>query len=139
MLPLPVEYEGAPTRVVHHSDTSWSITVQAKSPEILRLRLSAVPGWHATISGRPLHLSTWDKGVMLAARVPAGNYVVDVQYWPTFFSLGIHIALIAGIVMIVGVMIAWLWTKRAVALQKRNRPKLSFSPDAEGDHAARHP
>ena len=94
-LPIPVTYQGVPDPVVVHSPTSWSVDVKTKTSEYVRLRLSSVPGWHATIDGRAIPLGPWANGAMLEARVPAGSQVVHLEYWPTLFSTGIHIAFIA--------------------------------------------
>jgi uncharacterized membrane protein YfhO len=58
---------------------------------VLRLRLTDVPGWHATLDGRPLRLERFS-AIMLQARIPAGNHTVELQYWPGSFTLGIVLA-----------------------------------------------
>lgn len=133
-VPIPTVFQGQPDPVVVHSPTSWSVVVKSKTPQFLRLRLSAVPGWHATIDGRGLPLGTWASGAMLDARVPAGTYVVRLQYWPSLFSTGIHIVLIAVLLMAVGVAVAWFRTRRMRASPHSNA-KTEASPQLESDHA----
>jgi uncharacterized membrane protein YfhO len=63
----------------------------ATGPQVLRLRLTDVPGWHATLDGRPLALQKY-AGVMLQAEIPAGHHTVDLHYWPASFTLGLALA-----------------------------------------------
>lgn len=73
---------------------TWHMMVNAQAPSELRLRLTNVPGWHATIDGRPVPLETFN-GVMLQMQVPKGHHVVTVTYWPVRFTFGLVLALIA--------------------------------------------
>ncbi len=67
---------------------------------MLRLRVTALPGWHATIDGHPLALQHWAEGAMLEARVPGGRHVIEAHYWPGLFSAGLvaALAVLAGFV-----------------------------------------
>ena len=65
--------------------------------QVLRLRLTDEPGWHATIDGRPLALVPY-AGVMLQARNPPGNHIVELHYWPETFTAGLILA--AGCVLV---------------------------------------
>jgi hypothetical protein len=55
------------------------------------LRLTDVPGWHATIDGRPLALRPF-AGIMMQAVIPPGRHVVEVGYWPSRFTAGLVLA-----------------------------------------------
>ena len=68
-----------------------------RGPQLLRLRLTDVPGWGATIDGRPLTLHAWATGAMLEARVPSGRHVIELHYWPPLFSAGLGVG--AGVVL----------------------------------------
>jgi Bacterial membrane protein YfhO len=59
-----------------------------------------VPGWHATIDGRPLRLDRFS-GVMFQARIPAGRHVLQLYYWPTAFTVGSVLAAssVAGLLL----------------------------------------
>ena len=70
---------------------SVTLVTHAHRETVLRLRLTDVPGWHATIDGRPLALSRF-AGVMLQARIPPGRHTVELHYWPTTFTIGIVLA-----------------------------------------------
>ncbi len=76
---------GTPVAVVRPDPRSWRVVTDGATPQVLRLRLTDVPGWHATIDGRPLRLDTF-AGTMLQARIPAGRHTVELRYWPGAFS-----------------------------------------------------
>ena len=78
--------------VTHPGPASWKLVTHSNSRSVLRLRLTDVPGWHATIDGKALALHPF-AGVMLQARLPAGTHTVELRYWPTSFTVGIILAL----------------------------------------------
>jgi len=80
-----------PVSVTHPDLASWKIETRARVPSVLRLRLTDVPGWHATVDGKPVALERYS-GVMLQARVPAGAHTVELHYWPVAFTAGIVLA-----------------------------------------------
>jgi Bacterial membrane protein YfhO len=91
--PLPGKYApGTPVNVAHPSPSTWKMVTSATAPSILRLRLTDVPGWQATIDGKPVDVRHF-AGVMLQLRVPAGHHVVELRYWPTTFTTGIVLAI----------------------------------------------
>jgi hypothetical protein len=102
---------GTPVPVVHPEARSWKVQVDTARTADLRLRLTDVPGWHATIDGRPLTLESFST-VMLEARVPAGRHIVTLSYWPTSFSVGIALSVMG----VIGLMTA------LVVGARRNRP-----------------
>ena len=102
--PRPGIYAAGTQVPVSHSDpASWTVHTEAKVPSSLRLRLTDVPGWHATIDGRPVPLQQF-AGVMLQVDVPAGRHVVELHYWPSAFTHGIILAGVA----VIGFVIAWV-------------------------------
>ncbi len=62
-----------------------------RGDQVLRLRLTDEPGWHATIDGHSLVLTPY-AGVMMQARIPPGHHLIEVKYWPFLFTLGIVVA-----------------------------------------------
>ena len=78
---------------------------------MVRLRLTDVPGWHATIDGRPLPLTTF-AGVMLQARVPPGRHTIELHYWPATFTWGIVLAAMAAIGLVAALVIDALRRRR---------------------------
>jgi hypothetical protein len=113
--PLPVDAGGIPVAVTHPSAASLRTVTDASAPRILRLRLTALPGWHATIDGRSLPLEHWAEGAMLEAKVPAGHHVVEVQYWPGLFSAGLATAGAVLMGMAGASVIAWRRRRRREA------------------------
>jgi len=97
---LSVDTPGTPVAVTHPDDSTWKVRVEDPDGALLRLRLTDVPGWHATIDGRPLALEPWAQGTMLEAKVPAGTHVVELHYWPDLFSAGIVIAAASGATLV---------------------------------------
>ena len=85
--------EGTPVAVTHPDPARWKLVTDSPTPQVLRLRLTNVPGWHASIDGKPLALETY-AGVMLQARVPAGQHRVELNYWPTTFTVGIVLSVL---------------------------------------------
>jgi len=104
--------------VSHPGPASWRLTTDAAGPRVLRLHLTDVPGWHASIDGRPLPLTRFD-GAMLEAVVPAGHHTVELHYWPTAFSVGIVLAVLAVLGLAAGVV---------VDRRLRVRPAAAVSP-----------
>jgi hypothetical protein len=109
---------GNAVAVTHPTPATWRITTQATTPQVLRLRLTDVPGWHATIDGQPLALSRFS-GVMLQARIPAGRHVIEASYWPSTFTLGLVLALISATGLTSGLVVAW---RRRVKFDVTSRP-----------------
>jgi hypothetical protein len=108
---------GTPVNVTHPDPASWKIVTDSASPQVLRLHLTAVPGWHATIDGRALPLSRLS-GAMLQARLPAGRHTVELNYWPDTFSIGLGLAACSVVGMVV-----------ALGLSRRRR---GVAPSAPG-------
>ncbi len=100
----PVEARGTPVEVSHPVPTEWKLTTHASRPTVLRLRLTDVPGWHASIDGKPLPLSKF-AGVMLQAHIPAGTHTVKLNYWPTTFTVGIVLAVLVACGMVAGLSV----------------------------------
>ncbi len=97
-------------------DGAWSVAVRAPRAGQLIVRLTDVPGWHATIDGRPAKLSPY-LGVMQTLQVPAGAHVVRLWYWPSLFTAGIALALVAA-----ALLAGWLrWSRARVRAPGRGQ------------------
>jgi hypothetical protein len=102
---------GIPVPVVHPDPASWRVETSSIVPQVLRLRLTDVPGWHATIDGRSVPLERYS-GIMLQVRVPAGRHLVELHYWPTSFSLGLFIAACSAIALTSAMVVGRLVHRR---------------------------
>jgi hypothetical protein len=103
--------EDADLPVSHPSPASWDLVIHSKHPGTLRLRLTDVPGWHASIDGRPLTLTSYE-GVMLQARIPAGIHHVELRYWPDTFTTGLVLALLALFSLVLALIIGPLQRRK---------------------------
>ena len=99
---LPGKYAAGTTiKVSHPNPNAWTMSTIATAPSVLRLRLSDVPGWHATVDGKTVRLHQF-AGIMMELRVPAGQHLVELRYWPNTFTTGIVLALcsLLGLVIV---------------------------------------
>jgi hypothetical protein len=99
-----VKAPGAPVPVTYPTPTSWKVETNASSDQVLRLRLIDVPGWHASIDGRPLPLVQF-AGAMFQAKIPAGRHTIELHYWPDTFNAGIVIAACTAIITLVALLV----------------------------------
>ena len=102
---------GTPVYVTHPSPASWKLTTSANVPEALRLRLADIPGWQASIDGRPLALGPFS-GIMLEARIPSGRHTIELRYWPDTFTTGLVLAAAAAIGITMAGIFAMLHRRR---------------------------
>jgi hypothetical protein len=115
---------GADVPIDQDDPSTWSMTTSFADERVLRLHLSDLPGWAATIDGRPLALRTF-AGSMLEATVPAGHHVVVVHYWPKAFTYGLW-AFLAGVLGLGG----WLAFEQRV--RRRRSPGRSAGDPSTG-------
>ncbi len=87
------------------------MTTESKTPQVLRLHLTNVPGWHATIDGRPLPLKQYSL-IMFQARIPPGRHVIELNYWPSTFTEGIVLAVLAAVGLLVAPFAAYALRRR---------------------------
>jgi hypothetical protein len=117
---LATEAPGTPLAVTYPGPASWRVVTDQPTDSIVRLRLTDVPGWQATVDGRPLHLEPWATGSMLEARVPAGRHVVELHYWPAAFSAGLVVgAVSAGALVLATAGGSW----RSVRRRRASTPR----------------
>jgi hypothetical protein len=106
-----VDARGTAVAVTHPEARSWRVVTDGTRPEVLRLRLTDVPGWHATIDGRALPLEQY-AGVMLQAQIPSGRHVMVLSYWPTELTVGIGLAIISGLALAMGLVLGLVSRRR---------------------------
>ena len=98
--------------VRHPTDASWQVRTDRSAPSVLRLRLTALPGWHATIDGRPLALTTWGDGAMWQATIPPGPHVIALSYFPGLFRAGLVIAAVVAAALMMAAVVGWRRRRR---------------------------
>jgi hypothetical protein len=126
--PFPgVDATGSPVPIRNLDSSSWTMVVDTTHPAVLRLRLTDVPGWHATIDGRPLQLYGFD-GIMLQARVPAGRHVIELSYWPATFSTGLVLAALSALALALLLVSAMIRARAGPDTDDR----LELGSDSEG-------
>ena len=106
----PARVVGDPVAVSHPSPSQWHLTTSSDVPQALRLHLTNTPGWNATIDGKPLMLQPY-AGMMLQARIPAGEHTIDLHYWPRTLTEGILLAS-ASALFLVGLLVGSSVRKR---------------------------
>jgi hypothetical protein len=109
---LPDKYaSGAPVRVTHPSPSAWKMVTHSNAPSVLRLRLTNVPGWRATIDGKSVDVASF-ADIMLQLRVPPGRHVVELHYWPKRLSVGLVLAGCAACGLAILLAVAWIRSRR---------------------------
>ncbi len=91
---------GTPVPVTHPDPATWRLEISGDRPQVLRLHLTDVPGWHATVDGRPLVLQRYLE-MMLQARVPAGRHLIVLHYRPPAFTAGLGLAAAAVLGLVI--------------------------------------
>jgi hypothetical protein len=97
---------GTPVIVSYPDPGSWRMVSRSAQPQLLRLRLTDVPGWHASIDGKALGLERFS-GIMLQARIPPGSHVVELHYWPETFTVGLVCAAGGAAGLALGGLFGW--------------------------------
>lgn len=101
---------GRPLRLTYQNGSSVELSTASPTAQVLRVHIANVPGWHATIDGKPLALLPY-AGVMLQARIPPGHHAISLRYWPNTFSIGILLAVLSAIGLSVAVLLTE-WARR---------------------------
>ena len=104
------------------------MTTESTTPQVLRLHLTNVPGWHATIDGRPLPLKQYSL-IMFQARIPPGRHVIELNYWPSAFTEGIVLAVLAAVGLLTAPLVAYALRRGRGRRGSGPRPR---APDAGG-------
>ncbi|MHB1988021.1 MAG: YfhO family protein [Acidimicrobiales bacterium] len=105
---------GHVTRVRQASPSQYDLRVRTgrgESRARLLIRVTDVPGWHATINGRPVELARADK-VMMSLPVPAGSNEIRLWYWPTRLTEGLGAAGLGVVVLVAWAVLSWRRRRR---------------------------
>ncbi len=101
----PDRARGRPVPVRETTPNSLAMNTHGTGPHVLRVRLTDVDGWHATLDGHPLALERF-AGIMVQAKIPTGRHTVEFTYWPRSFTAGIVLAVVAAIGLLVSGVVA---------------------------------
>ena len=113
----PDDAPGTALPVDHPSPSSWKIITVGDKAQVLRLRLTDDPGWHATIDGRPLALVPY-ASVMLQARIPPGTHTVELHYWPDLFTVGLVVAGVCAFLLLTASIVTFLHRRKSSAVAR---------------------
>ena len=116
----PSAARSTPLAVDRTDPARWKVATDAATPQILRLRLTNVPGWKATIDGHPLALEPY-AGIMLQAAVPAGRHVVELRYWPSTFTAGLVLAGCAVVGLVAALIVDHIRRRRRMGTASHGR------------------
>jgi Bacterial membrane protein YfhO len=115
----PTDKLGKAVNVEWPNPSTARVVTTSSTPQVLRIRIASVPGWHATIDGQPLALFPY-LSMMFEAYVPPGHHVIELTYWPKQFSEGIVLAGLAVAGLAVAGVVVW---RRSVTT--RTDPRLT--------------
>ena len=96
---------GKPVPSTRPAPNQLRVSMDSSSTQVLRLREANVPGWKASIDGKPLALHKF-AGLMLEATIPAGHHVIELTYWPPLFTAGLVLALLTVIGLVAALVVA---------------------------------
>ena len=96
---------GRPLVLRWPSPSTVAVDLTARHPSVVRLHLQRVPGWSATIDGRPLALRSYSVA-MQQADVPAGHHLIRLTYRPAAFVTGLWLATLSLVVIGGAVLLA---------------------------------
>ena len=98
----PAEAAGTPVRVSDPNPAQWRLVTDSSKEQVLRLHLTDVPGWRATIDGRPLSLGNspascckpvYRLGVTLLSSATGPPHSLPasfLRWWPSLCSPEYH-------------------------------------------------
>jgi hypothetical protein len=74
-------------KVIHPNNASYVLTLRTLQPKQLAIRITDVPGWHASADGHSLALHQ-APGDLMSTVVPAGTKRIVLTYDPTLLQVG---------------------------------------------------
>lgn len=103
------------TATAHPVASTWTVRVRAPVRAELVVRITDVPGWHATVDGHAVVLGTPD-GLMMQVSVAPGTHTIHLWYLPSRFVDGLFIALIVLLAFAVAGILPLVLRGRSVGL-----------------------
>ena len=123
----------AETVVPFRSDAAGhlAMSVEAAEPAVLHIHISDLPGWRATVDGRPVAVKRWDQAMMEIAVGP-GRHQIGLTYRPAAWIFGLWIAL-ATVVAVLVALSEPLWRAHLGAISRRLRRRDPASRGRESE------
>lgn len=118
--------------VNYGSGDGFQINVQLSRPRRLAAHITAVPGWSATVDGRPLALRD-SGGLVFTAHLPAGRDRVAFRYWPRLFTVGLVLAALAFCAIVIGGVVSSVQLRGNESVPKRKAADGSVYGGTVGD------
>ncbi len=100
--------------------SSIHFVVDPRQPSTLHIHITDLPGWKATVDGRPLALHSWGSA-MLEASVPAGQETIVLTYWPHAFTDGLVVAGATALGLAMALLVSWRRRLRRGEAGRRRR------------------
>ena len=100
--------ETRPVPISSTNPAQMTLGTRSSQPGELRVRVTNVPGWRATIDGQSVPLIR-SSIYGLELRVPAGTHRIELQYSPSLFTVGILIAVLTTLVL--AAFLIWGWRR----------------------------
>lgn len=85
---------GGSARVVRFDPHRIAVDTHAVAPGLLVLSEIGMPGWHASVDGRPAQIVLSDY-VLRSVPIPAGDHRVELVYRPASYYVGLYLTALA--------------------------------------------
>jgi len=113
-------FGGASSSEARRHCGGWEVRVEARESDAVVFGESWMPGWSATVNGRPAKIEL-HRGALMRVDVPQGTSVVRFEYRPRAFFAGLWMTLIASTATVVFVVVHRLRASRADRIEGESR------------------
>ncbi len=122
-LPPPDPTATGTTQMFWDGPNRLYVRVQTSAPAYLVVAVTADPGWHAQLDGKPVSIATAD-GIYQAVWVPSGQHTVVFTYRPPSLQWGLLAASVGGAMLLLALTLTTV-TRRIPVVSRYARPPLS--------------
>ena len=113
-----LEAAGTPLPYTWAAPNRLQATVDAAGTRSVHFHISDMPGWHATVDGRPVAVRSWARA-MLAVTVGPGRHRIVLTYEPAAWTWGLWIALVTAAALLAA---AAGWDRLGRRVRELRRP-----------------
>jgi hypothetical protein len=85
--------------IIHFNENNIKIQTHSENAGILVLTDIFYPGWAATIDGDSVKIFKAN-GLVRAILVPSGDHIIEFEYYPSLFNLGMMISLCTSVILL---------------------------------------